>query len=420
MTKIPDFGTRSQVGALHGAMEDALGNKDGIFGNEDQPKGSLDKSSFFDRQPALSRIKTASSTGLSQQDEVERLSRFVAAQEQRWGTPTTTLAASQIPDFERFRTEKAIALTRFGRKPDEVVDAFVSAKGTVDGNLIAPRDVFTQLWKPIGEPSGKVLVLSPGFLQTGRNFYEQIDLLNRQGHEVLVMDHQWAGYSSGEKGGIDRGFGVARDVAAVAAHAQQRAQSAYPDRSPRVVLVGTSMGAGAGVFGATLMNDAGKIQLDGPQMPKGLSAVLQAPYFDKTPTVVNQGLSALGRVPFLKNLALPSIGLPILAKDEDINVKLAQHANAEGVVARAEAFNASNADLARMRELLTAGQRPEGRFYVVHGDDDPLASPAAAREITEMLGERAQFLQPASGNHVMEEGKEKALILQGLDWLFKE
>ena len=413
--KVPDLGSSSQVGALYGAMQDALGNKDGIFGNEDRPKGSLDQSSFFDRQPAFNRIKSAASTGLSKQDEVERLGRFVTAQEERWGKPTTTLEAGQMADFDRFRTEKAIALTRFGRKPEDVVDAFVSAKGSVDGQAIAPREVFTQRWKPVGEPSGTVVVLSPGFLQTGRNFYEQVDLLNRQGHEVLVMDHQWAGYSSGPKGGIDRGFGVARDVAAVTAQAQKLASENDPNA--RVVLMGTSMGAGAGVLSAITMNDAGKVQLEGPAMPKGLSAVLQAPYFDKTPTVVNKGLSLLGRVPLLKELALPSIGLPILAKDDDINQKLAQHAIAEGVVAKPEAFNASDADLKRVRELLTSGQQPQGRFYFIHGDEDPLASVEASRDMAGILGEHAKFLEPKSGNHVMEAGKEKALVLEGLDWV---
>lgn len=416
--EISKFGSRAQVGALHAAMEDALGNKDGLFGNEDLPKGALDRSSFFDRQPVLNRLKVGAQTGLSARDEIERLSRFVSAQEERWGTSTTGLSASEITDFERFRTEKAIALTRFGRTPEEVLDVIIPAKGSVDGQEIAPRDVFAQVWKPVGEPSGKVVVMSPGFLQTGRNFYEQIDLLNREGHEVVVMDHQWAGYSSGPKGGIDRGFGVARDVAAVAAFAHGRAQAVYSDRSPEVVLVGTSMGAGAGVFSALVMNDAGKVSLEGAQMPKGLSAVLQAPYFDKTPTVVNKGLSLLGRVPLLKDLPLPSLGLPILAKDADINQKLAQHASAEGLVARASAFHASDADIRRVRELLEAGATPEGRVFFLHGDDDPLASLQAAKDMAALLGERATVLEPKSGNHVMEEGKEQALLLQGLDWLF--
>lgn len=417
MSQIPDIGSRAQVGALTRAMADALGNKDGILDNEDLSRGSLDRSSFFDRQPLLSKLKTAGSTGLSARDEVERLSRFVSAQEERWGEPTTTLTASAIPDFERFRTEKAIALTRFGRKPSDVVDGLVPARGSVDGQAIVPRDVFVQNWKPLGEPSGTVVVVSPGFLQTGRHFYEQVDLLNRQGHEVLVMDQQWAGYSSGSKGGIDRGFGIARDVAAVAARAQELAESSYPDRPHRVVLLGTSMGAGAGVLGAVTMNDAGKIRLEGPQMPRGLSAVLQAPYFDKTPSLVNKGLSVLGRVPILKDMPLPSLGLPILAEDRDINQKLADHANAEGIVARAQAFHASDADIRRMRELLDSGQKPEGRFYFVHGKDDPLASLEASREFAGLLGDRAQFLQPDSGNHVMEEGKERDLMLRGLDWV---
>ena len=66
---------------------------------------------------------------------------------------------------------------------------------------------------------------------------------------------------------------------------------------------------------------------------EGVSGVLQAPYFDKTPSFLNKALAFLGRVPLLKHLPLPAIGLPMLAKDADINVKLAQHANAESLVA---------------------------------------------------------------------------------------
>src|SRR5690606_25111283 len=156
------------------------------------------------------------------------------------------------------------------------------------------RDIFIQHWKPVGEPSGKVVVLSPGFQETGRNFYEQIDLLNRQGHAVVVMDHQWAGYSEGKAGGIDRGYGVARDVAAVAAYAAGLAKREY-GADAEVVLMGNSMGAGPGVLGALTLNDAGKVKLDGPQMPKGLSAILQAPFLEATPSALNELLSATGK-----------------------------------------------------------------------------------------------------------------------------
>ncbi|MNT61076.1 hypothetical protein D3C72_1986940 [compost metagenome] len=69
-----------------------------------------------------------------------------------------------------------------------------------------------------------------------------------------------------------------------------------------------------------------------------------------------------------------------------------------------------------MREMLAAGERPGGRIFFLHGDEDPLASLDAAKEIAGKLGDRATVLQPKSGNHVMEAGKEKAMVLQGLDW----
>ena len=73
--------------------------------------------------------------------------------------------------------------------------------------------MFIQNFKPIGTPSGKTIVMSPGFLESGRNDVEQAQLLNKAGHEVVVLDHQWAGLSSGNNhGGIDRGRGVATDT----------------------------------------------------------------------------------------------------------------------------------------------------------------------------------------------------------------
>ncbi|MFN3431362.1 MAG: alpha/beta hydrolase [Candidatus Sericytochromatia bacterium] len=411
MTNPMNFGSRANVSALVGAMNDAQGNKDGLHGNEGQPKDSLAESGFADSQPALARVGAFLAPGLSTRDEVAALTRFVTEKEKAWGQPTTTLSAESIQEFGRFKAEKAAALTRFDRKPTDVTDAFVSARGSVDGQAIAPRQVFTQHWKPVGQPNGTTVVMSPGFLQTGRNFYEQIDTLNRKGYDVVVMDHQWAGWGSGKQGGIDRGYGIARDVAAVTAHAQ----GLMPNN--RVVLLGTSMGAGAGVLGALTLNDAGKITLEGAQMPKGVSGVLQAPYFAKTPSLLNKALAFLGRVPLLKEIPLPAIGLPKLAEDKDINVKLGQHANAESLVARAQAFNASDADLGRVKAMLEAGHRPEGQVYVVHGEGDFLADTASARAFAGLLGDRAKFETLETRNHVMEEGKERGAMLEGLAWL---
>src|SRR5690606_32433287 len=199
--------------------------------------------------------------------------------------------------------------TRFSRDWSSDVcsadlEGYVRAAGSVDGQAIEPRDVFWQRWAPTAPASGKVVVISPGFQETGRNFLEQVQLLNAQGHEVVVMDHQWAGYSRGERGAIDRGYGVARDVAAVAAFAQTLVDAR--EGGGEVVLFGNSMGAGPGVLGALALNDSGRRELEGPQMPKGLNAVLQAPFLSLKRSVVNRGLEALSGVPVLNEVALPS------------------------------------------------------------------------------------------------------------------
>lgn len=411
------LGSRAQVGALSAALADVQGNNDGIAGNEKLRRNQV-KGGKLRHNPLVNRIKTAFQTGASTSDEERRINAFVAGREKRWGTPATHLRPGQIDNFENFRAEKTLALARFNRTPSQVIDGFVPARGSVDGKRIADRDVFIQRWKPTAPPTGKVVVVSPGFQETGRNFYEQIDLLNRQGHEVVVMDHQWAGRSRGAKaGGLDRGYGVARDVAAVAAEAASLAQREYGAKG-EVVLLGNSMGAGPGVLGALTLNDAGKIQLQGKQMPKGLNAILQAPFLEATPNALNKLFAATSRVPLIKDAALPSLGVPVLTRDPVAAAKFAQHAAREKISARPQAMTAAVADMKAIQAMIRRGEGPKGRIYIVHGDQDPLASPKAAREMARRLGSSAHLNMISSGNHIFEESpSEQRHILDGMAWL---
>lgn len=131
-----------------------------------------------------------------------------------------------------------------------------------------------------------MIVLSPGFQETWRNFVDQIDALDAAGHDMVAMDDQRAGETDGQPGGLDRGFGVARDVAAVTARAAGIAKEKCGDGG-QVLLYGNSMGAGPGVLGAVLMNDAGAVKLEGEPMPRGLS-VLQSPFLGATPSPSNR------------------------------------------------------------------------------------------------------------------------------------
>ena len=417
------FSGRSQVSALTRTVADALGNRDGIPSNESLPAGIVPPGRGLPpkplaQNPLVDRLGSWFAPGVSTRDERAALSSFVARREAGWGAPVTALTSDQVPYFEAFRTEKAAALVRFDRHPGEVTEGFVHAAGSVDGQPIEARDLFWQRWAPLGEPSGKLVVISPGFQETGRNFLEQVQLLNAQGHDVVVMDHQWAGYSRGNPGGLDRGFGVARDVAAMAAHAQQLADATYGAKPHEVVLFGNSMGAGPGVLGALALNDAGRIQLEGPQMPRGLDGILQAPFLELRDSVINQGLAFLGGVPGVKDVALPSMGLPVLTRDPAAAAKLSQHVVLEGVVARPQAMRAATADLHELIRSIAGGHGPTGRIAILHGVGDPLADVGASRKLAGVLGPRAKLLELDTANHVLaEEAGVQAEILGALAWL---
>src|SRR5581483_11922650 len=270
---------------------------------------------FLTRNPLVAKTLGWFEPGFSTKDEKKKLSAFVADHEKKWGLPTTDLPPGSIKNFDLFRAQKAIALDHYGRTPADVTEGFVDARGSVAGQAIAPRRIFWQRWKPIGRPSGRLVVISPGFQETGRNFYEQIQLLNKEGDDVIVMDHQWAGYSDGSPGGLDRGFGVARDVAAVAAFAHEVA----PDE--KLVLFCNSMGAGPGVLGAATLNDNGQIALEGAPMPRNVPIVLQAPFIKMTDDFMNDTFALVSHVPFVNRWKLPSLGMPTLSHDDDANTK---------------------------------------------------------------------------------------------------
>ena len=410
----PSFGNRAQVTTLLARVEDAtVGNKDGIVGNEAAAAGTPAPGS---NNPLVFSLRQALAAGWSKHDENAKLGAFLEGAEKAFGGPVTSLAKPahiDDTDWNAFRLNKAISLVRLGIEPKDVSDHVVAAKGSVMGNDIAARDVFVQRFAPQGAPTGKTVVVSPGFLETGRNYLEQAALLTKEGHEVVVMDHQWAGLSSGPKGGIDRGFGIARDVAAIAAWAKQQSPA------NETILLGTSMGGGAGVMSALALNDQGHIKLDGGDMPKGLNAVLQAPFFDRSKSVVNATLGLLGRVPGLNQVPLPGIGLPILSGDQATLRKLAAHATTEQITGRAQAFHASTDDLATVRAMLDKGMKPEGRVYVLHAERDTLADFQSSKEWTAKLGDRGHF-EPIVGStsHVFEEtAGEQLLLLNGLKWL---
>jgi pimeloyl-ACP methyl ester carboxylesterase len=407
--------SRATLTTLVNKLDDALGNKDGLLGNEDMPAGTP-SGSFAGTNPLLYRANAFFQSSVTRDTEERRIDGFLTETERKHGPITSLSKPAHVSEgnWLTFRADKAISLARFSRTPAEVTEHVVTARGTVDGKAIEARELFVQRYAPIGTPTGKLIVLSPGFLESGRNYVEQANLLNRQGHDVVVLDHQWAGLSTGKRGGIDSGHGIARDVGAATAQAAQWAKAAYGDKG-QVIIAGTSMGGGAGALGAILMNDAGLMKLVGAQMPKGVSVVLQDAFFARTESFPNALLAVVGKIPLANQLPLPAFGLPILSHDRSTLMKIAAHATTDDLSGRGQAFHASTEFLARMKDQLQAGVRPDGKVYLIHARQDPLARYEDAAAFAELLGPQAKLHTIESDSHVIEENaREQRLILDGI------
>lgn len=390
------WGDRSALGGTFQTLRDLRGNNDGIWGNEDKLGGEPGR--LFARQPLLLRGKAAAKVGLRAKDEIAALEEFRQAVELKWGQRTVAPEISaRLRRPNLYAAQKALTLARFDRTPDEVTEHVVRAAGRVNGEPIEARDVFTQLWAAKGAPSGEVVVLSPGFQETWRDFVEVIDQLNASGHDVLVMDHQWASETEGKAGGLDRGFGVARDVAAVAAKAASLARERH-GAGGSVILAGNSMGGGPGAFGAALMAALGKIDLEGEQMPKGLRTVLFDPFFGATPGFLNDAIGIASRIPVINEIAVPAAGLPDLTDDPVAEQKGAQNAVLAGTRARLSSMNRALPDLEIIQAMARRHGGRLGETIVLHANNDPLADPARAKEMAETIG--AEYREIDSGNHV--------------------
>jgi len=412
------WGARSQLGATLRAVRAAEHH-------------TPEPTTLVERQPILNRLSSFARVVFHPGAAQREVRNYVAAREAKEG-PLTTLRPGDTVDPRRYGilvAEKAVTLDTYRRTPAEVTEHYVTARGSVDGQPIDPRRIFVQTWAAVKEPSsadgkmlpndsprGKIIVLSPVYMETVRHFYAEVDALSRAGNDVLVMDHQWAGFSDGRRGVVDRGFGVARDVAAVTAFANQWAREKYPnDPQHEVILVGNSMGAGPGVFGAVALNDAGKIKLDGAPMPKGLSAVLLAPFFHGTPSSGNLRNERLSHVPGLRNAPLVVTAMSHLAGDKAAQARRSDESTLEDIRRRPSAMTAAYKDL---DTILAKPQATTGRFYVIQSEHDTLADPKAVRDLVERLGPRASLQTLPGADHVLSGAPgEPSRVVNGVRWL---
>jgi len=398
----------AEKGATEAIIKDALGRK------------RDDGTSFFDVEPLAANSKYAAE-GVFDGHEIKRfVERYKAAQ-----GPLTTLAPEDIPD-DMFEGVKAAALIKYGRDPSEVTEGYFRAAGTVAGEQVAPRDIFWQRWKPIGTPNGNVVLIAPGFEETGRDFYEQVNLLNKAGYDVVLMDEQWAGYSDGAPGGIDRGFGVARDVAAAAAFAQNLLDTTYgTGPKNQLVIAGHSMGGGPGVLGSVTLNDAGLIALDGGvQMPKGarVKVFAEAPFFEATDNARTRAAEVLAKIPGFNALEQPDPGLiKTTTSRQDAAVgSLGLAENAVKVQGRS--LDASIPDNTQIMGMIRDGKAPQEDVYIAHARGDLLANFETSQQIVQAMNDqkagRAQLVPLDSDNHLIpQDAAQRGLIVTGADWL---
>jgi alpha-beta hydrolase superfamily lysophospholipase len=411
--------TPAQIQGTLDDIADIKGNNDLLWDNETKPAGTVNNLSY--KNPILLRERKNFEGGLDIEGKINGLKSFRAEKEVLWGQRVTSLDLNTLKEGELFAVQKAVTLTRMERTPADVTEGFVKAAGSINGHKIADREIFWQRFKPIGEASGKVIMIAPGFLQTGRNFNEQVLLLNKQGHDVIVMDQQWAGQTKGGKaGGVDRGYGISRDVAVMASFAQKTLDNDYKNNPEKeVILMGTSLGGGPGVLGAMTMNENGLVKLEGETMPKGLRAVLQAPFMGSTSSVLNKTTSAGSHVPLAKDLTLPSLGIPVISADDKANQKLSQGAVLEDVGAKLQAMTAMMPDVKEMLKMIDDGKGPKNSISIVHAKDDPLADSGRSELLAQKLPNVKTHIF-ASKNHVFEQDtEEQGLAVDALSEMIK-
>ena len=311
-------------------------------------------------------------------DNVTRLTAFRADCESMWGRGVTSIDDEDLEDGELFALHKTLALARLGRTPKDVTEGFVTATGSVDGVRIEPRQIFWQRFRPCGRPNGRMVLISPRYGENGRHYYGSISALNRQGYDVVIMDHQWAGQTIPNSPRIDRGFGVTRDVAAMAAAAAKWVEADYGYLpGSELILVGKAMGASAGVLGALVMNDNGRLKLDGSVMPKGLNAVLLTPWLGATRSLRSQVRRAARHVPVFSRLAV--------YRGHETSVRID---SPRALRATLRAVDSAMPDLRRLRQVIADGARPLGRLYVLHCARDPYVDPDRSAWLARLFGSR--------------------------------
>ena len=401
----PSWGTPVQIAAARAALHDLLTRS-----------APLGRGTLLERVNAL--VERHRSNSASDVDILNAVRRLC---EQYWRRPViSTFVLQRLFNRDLFAAWKTLDLLRLNRSPTDVTEEFVRASGNVGQHELVARDVFWQRFRPLslaqgGAPSsGRVFLIAPGLGETGRNFYEEIAQLNRLGHDVVVMDQQWAGQTRNADGRatpgeLDGGFGAARDVARVAEHVHRflcRSSDAH------LVLLGQGSGAAA-ILMLLVLRRAKMLEV---ALPQEIDAFLQAPYLAPTPNPTNRLIGFLGRMPGGRHLPAGML-LPNPAPDTDGAKKFAQCRRRDNVTVRLGAVHALRRDMQATWDLMRRGYKPAGRLVILHSADDPWADPAASHRFKAM-GRNVKVRILRGAHHAIAHGeKEREEVLWGLQKL---
>jgi len=373
------WGHRALLGATMRALEDLLGNRDGLWSNEHRSAGQLPDRAM--KSPVGEALCQAWSTGLHTSDERATLQAFADLARQRWDGSLTALDIDALPQGRLFAVHKVISMVRNARRPQTVQDTFVRAEGPVDGVELPPNEAFVQCYSPTVRATGDTVVVVPGHAVSGAANAELVKAMCARGHGVVVMALPWQGPL---RRPISRGFVLMRDVAAVIAAVQAHT-------SGRIVVHGSSVGGGVGALGAILLGAAGAISLDDDRVDLALSSPWLGSgwcFADVVPDVTLG--SARTRRP---DIALLTRGAPLAA------VRATQLAVLEDIQLPVDLEVRLESDLERVLTLVADGVRPSGRLCVVHAVDDPFAEVELVRHLSAALGGVLHELSGA--NHLL-------------------
>ncbi|MEM1007757.1 MAG: hypothetical protein AAGJ35_02015, partial [Myxococcota bacterium] len=373
------------------------GNEDGLWDNELLPAGVAPEKPFT--STLYEKARMTLDFGFNKQQALRCIENFVRVTEQMSG-PISNLSNEDIAEVDLFRARKAIDLHRLGRTPQEVTEEVIEASGSVDGEEIAPRKLLMQRFRPIGEPSGRVVLISPGYHEEPSHLYALTDELNKAGHDVVLTTQQWTDLERGESDGrFDRGFGISRDVAVAASYAQSIVNQEYADHpGAKLILSGGSMSGGVGLLGAAYLSGEGRLKLRNGVFPKA-SLLLMSPYFEGTASVSSRRRKRLGNISVVNTLPIHDPGR-FVRQDDNSDEKIENEsivrfmrdvqANLLGDVrVQLGASNWADKDLKALRQMQDEGVIPlMDRAVVIHSEGDGVASPEAAKKAVEDLKEK--------------------------------